>query len=66
MATKSQDFNTIFINTKQKSFHINSVFLFSKTYYDSKKYYMQNFTSLIQLSRTQLGQYGQRAGVQTP
>ena len=34
---------------KQNSFHINSAFLFSKKFYDSKKYYLLSFTCLTEV-----------------
>ena len=55
---------THYISTKQNSFHINSFFLFSKTFYDSKYYYILTFTWLIQVLRAQFGQPGKRVGVQ--
>ena len=60
-ATRSQDC----INTKQNSFHINSVFFFcSQKLYDSKNYKL-NFIYLIQGLRAEFSQSGRRAGVQT-
>ena len=54
-------------NKKQNSFHINSVFLFSKTYFIIQKIviYILTFIFLIQVLRIKFGQSGRRAGVQT-
>ena len=54
-----------FIKRKQNSFHINSVFRFSKIC-DSKNYYILTFTCFIQVLRAQFRKSGIRAGVQTP
>ena len=55
-------------NKKQNSFHINSVFLFSKTNFIIQKIvmYILNFIFLIQVLRIKFGQSRRWAGVQTP
>ena len=62
---RSQERKTI-IQIQNKIVFRYSVFLFLKTFYDSKNYCILTFSCLIQVLRVQFGQPGKGSGVHIP